>query len=78
MLNDSFIYKEIMLEDCGGPFCILGWTAPAVLWPNNSGIGESGLVQLELILNQLVRKLGPLGIDLGHVPMAGNAVIKML
>ena len=78
MLNDSFIYKEIMLNYYGGPFCILGWTASVVLWPNNSGIGESRLVQLELTLSQLVHKQEPLGKDLGHVPTARNAVIKML
>ena len=65
-------------EHCGGPFCILGWTALAVLRPNNSGVEESGLVQLKLTLSQFMHKLGPLCRDLGHVPVAGDVVIKTL
>ena len=41
-------------------FCILDWTTPVVLWPNDSGVEELGLAQLKLTLNQVVRKLGPL------------------
>ena len=28
---------------CGGPFHVLGWAALAVLQPNDSRVGESGL-----------------------------------
>ena len=27
----------------GGPFCVLGWITPAVTWPCDFGVGESGL-----------------------------------
>ena len=43
-----------------GLFYILGWTTLAVLWPNDSSVGESGLAQLKLTLSQFVCKLGPL------------------
>ena len=26
---------------CGGPFCVLGWIAPAVLRPYDSRVGET-------------------------------------
>ena len=32
----------------------------AILWPNSSGVGESGLAQLKLTLSQLVHKQGPI------------------
>ena len=54
-----------------GLFCILGWTVPAVLWLNDSGVGESGLAQLKLTLSQLVRKLGPLAEILVMCPQQG-------
>ena len=32
-------------------FYILGWTTSAVLWPNDFGVGKSGLPQLKLTLS---------------------------
>ena len=54
-----------------GLFGILGWTAPVVLWLNDSRVGELGLAQLKLTLSQLVRKLGPLAEILVMCPQQG-------
>ena len=35
--------KKIWVKDYGGPFYVLGWITPAILWPNDSGVGESRL-----------------------------------
>ena len=32
------------MHECGGPFYVLDWIAPAVLWPNDSEVRELGLV----------------------------------
>ena len=61
-----------------GLFYILSWTAPAVLWSNDSEVGESGLAQLKLTLIQLVRKLGPLAEILVTCPWQEILSQKML
>ena len=32
------------MYDCGRLFYVLGWATPAILQPNNSGVGELGLI----------------------------------
>ena len=61
-----------------GLFYILSWTTPAVLWPNDFEVGESGLAQLKLTLIQLVRKLGPLAEILVTCPWQEILSQKML
>lgn len=43
-------------ENCGGPFYILGWIAPAVLRPNDSRVGELGLPTTGNIVTKRYRK----------------------
>ena len=35
--------KKKSVKQCRGPFYVLDWVAPAAVWPNDSGVGESGL-----------------------------------